>query len=666
MCGITGFLDLSGHHPEEALIRDGMLMSATLRHRGPDDSGIWMDEAAGVCLAHRRLSIIDLSIDGRQPMHSACGRYVIIFNGEIYNFQNLRHELEREGATFHTRTDTEVILQAVRAWGLEAAVKRFVGMFAFGLWDRHDQVLYLVRDRLGIKPLYYGRLNSVFLFGSELKSLRAHPGFRSEINRNALALYLRHNYVPAPYSIYQHIYKLMPGSILQINGKSGEMERRTSYWSAADVIQQGRLNPFSGSESEAVEELEKLIKESVRLRMIGDVPNGAFLSGGIDSSTVVSIMQSLSERPIQTFTIGFHESSFDEIPFARRVARHLGTNHTEQYLTPEEAQAIIPLLPTMYDEPFADASQIPTHLVSRLARRYVTVSLSGDGGDELFCGYDRYRLGMRTWNMIRWIPRDVRRMGGWGLETLPVSWLNASVGKVLPRIVPLDYSGGVGDKLHKFARILSNPTSSDFYYGLISCWKNPEDVVVGGMEPPNHLERLLQLSDRLAFSEWMMFADLVNYLPDDILAKVDRASMAVSLEARVPLLDHRLVEFAWRLPLRLKFRHGQGKWILRQVLAKYVPLEFLDRSKMGFGVPIGDWLRGPLRDWAEDLLNERRLEREGFFHPGIIAAAWQEHLAGMRNWQYRLWPILQFQAWWSQQREQSGGDPANYASCSGA
>lgn len=644
MCGIVGLLQ-DGLKPDqwECFLRS---MTDSLVHRGPDDTGWWYDAEAGVGLGHRRLSIVDLSPLGHQPMASESGRYYITYNGEVYNFRELRKELQLLGCTFRGHSDTEVMLAAIEQWGLEHAVKRFVGMFAFALWDRKERVLHLVRDRLGIKPLYYGWLGKAFVLGSELKAFKAHPAFRGEIDRNALALMMCHSYIPAPYSIYKGIYKLLPGHILTLNRADiGSASAPTPYWTARDVAEDGAADPFVGSETEAVEYLDTLLRDAVKLRMVADVPLGAFLSGGVDSSTVVALMQAQSERPVKTFSIGFYEQSYNEAEHAKAVAKHLGTDHTELYVTPEQAMAVIPKLPTLYDEPFSDASQIPTFLVSELARRYVTVSLSGDGGDELFGGYNRYFWGRSIWQKIGWMPRGLRNAVTRALTALsPQSWeaLFLKLGPVLPEKVK---QRNPGDKLHKLAEILAVESPEAMYRGLVSHWKNPAGVVVGAAESPTVLTDRNCWADLPDFTQRMMYLDLVSYLPDDILVKVDRASMGVSLEARVPLLDHRVVEFAWRVPLFMKIRNGQSKWLLRQVLYKYVPKELIERPKMGFGIPIDDWLRGPLRDWAEDLLSEERLKREGYLRPEPIRKLWKEHLSGKRNWQYHLWDVLMFEAW---------------------
>ena len=639
MCGITGFLDLTRQLPNSELKATVTRMSDTIRHRGPDDSGAWVDEQCGVALGFRRLAIIDLTPSGHQPMASADGRYVIVFNGEVYNFGALRQELLGLGHTFRGTSDTEVMLESVCQWGLETAVGRFNGMFAFALWDRQERRLFLVRDRLGIKPLYYGWAGQVLLFGSELKALCAHPALRPEIDRNALALLLRHNCIPAPYSIYVGVKKLPPGCILTVNMDAGQKEAEPQpYWSARQVVEDAVANPFCGTEAEAIEQLDALLRESVRLRMIADVPLGAFLSGGVDSSTVVALMQAQSSRPVKTFTIGFNEDSYNEARYAKAVAAHLGTEHTELYVKPEEAQAVIPLLPTLFDEPFSDSSQIPTYLVSQLARRHVTVSLSGDGGDELFAGYNRYLWGRKIWNRIGWIPQPLRNTAGRALgKVAPQSWDTL--------LKPTHFSE-LGEKARKLSEVLSAKDPREIYFRLTSHWKEPCQVVIGAVEPPtisNDSRRWATLND---FTQSMMYMDLVTYLTDDILTKVDRASMGVSLESRVPLLDdHRVVEFAWRLPLNFKIRNGQSKWLLRQVLYRYVPPQMIERPKMGFGVPIEAWLRGPLRPWAEDLLSENRLKQEGFLNPQPIRQKWQEHLEGKQNWHYYLWDILMFQAW---------------------
>ncbi|MFZ5652555.1 MAG: asparagine synthase (glutamine-hydrolyzing) [Bacillota bacterium] len=648
MCGLTGFLDLSREKGGECLHDIVRGMAGTLFHRGPDDGGAWVDAEAGIALGHRRLSIVDLSPEGHQPMHSASGRYVIVFNGEVYNFMSLRQRLESYGHCFRGHSDTEVMLAAFEQWGLEEAVRQFIGMFAFALWDRSERILYLVRDRLGIKPLYYGWVGKNFLFGSELKALRAHPDFEGRVNRDALALYLRHNYIPAPYSIYQGIYKLPPGSVLSV--RDSVASRPVPYWSAREVARRGVAGQFGGSESEAAELLEDFLKDAVRLRMIADVPLGAFLSGGVDSSTVVALMQAQSHRPVETFTIGFYEDSYNEAEDAKAVARHLGTCHTELYVTPDEAMSVIPRLPFLYDEPFADSSQIPTFLVSELARRHVTVSLSGDGGDELFAGYNRYFWGRSIWQKTGWMPEGLRYLTARGLTALsPQTWesMFEKFAQVLPDRIK---QRNPGDKLHKLAEILEVDSPEKLYLNLVSHWKNPASLIPGASEPPTALNDRSQWEELPDFAQRMMYLDLVTYLPDDILTKVDRASMGVSLEARVPLLDHRVVEFAWRVPLSLKIRNGQGKWLLRQVLYKYIPAELIERPKMGFGVPIDRWLRGPLKEWAEDLLNSERLKREGFIRPEPVEKLWREHLSGERNWQYYLWDILMFQAWLDAQK----------------
>lgn len=645
MCGFTGFA-LFRESDAIQMAADVRAMSAQLRHRGPDDSGEWTDGAAGVALGFRRLSIIDLSPAGHQPMSSASGRYVIAYNGEVYNFEAIRKELVVAGLApaFRGHSDTEVMLAAIESWGLEAAVRRFVGMFAFALWDRRDRTLSLVRDRLGVKPLYYGWSRGTLMFGSELKALAAHPDFDDEIERGSIALLLRHNYIPAPHTIYRCFRKLLPGTILTV-GRAGDGSSPVAYWSASDVAEQGSRNPFRGTETEAIDQLEELLSDSVRLRMISDVPLGVFLSGGIDSTVVTALMQKQSSRAVKTFTIGFHESGYNEAEHAKAVALHLGTEHTELYVTPDEALAVIPRLPQLYDEPFSDSSQIPTYLVSALARQHVTVSLSGDGGDELFGGYSRYFWGRSIWRKIGWMPAAMRVAVARSLAVpTPAFWEGAfrALSPVLPRSV---MQVNPGDKLAKLAEVLAVRSPDEMYRGLVSHWKNPLEVVTGTDEPSTLLNRPEEWAKLDDFTARMMFFDLVTYLPDDILVKVDRASMGVSLEAREPLLDHRLVEFAWRLPMRMRMRGEQGKWALRQVLYRHVPPALIDRPKMGFGVPIDRWLRGPLRDWAEALLDERRLKQEGYFDPAPIRTKWQEHLSGRRNWQYLLWDVLMFQAW---------------------
>lgn len=652
MCGIAGYLTVPRQKSCDELRVTVLRMADTLRLRGPDDGGAWVDADAGIALGHRRLSIIDLSLEGHQPMHSFCGRYVIAFNGEIYNHRDIRHELEQESQRhaipWRGHSDTEVALAAISRWGIEAAVRRFVGMFAFALWDRTERVLYLVRDRLGEKPLYYGRMGRSILFGSELKALRAHPDFKGEINRDALALYLRHNCIPAPYSIYRGIYKLPPGTMLAVSDRDAPFPGPVQYWSAREAAEHGLAAPFTGSTEEAIAALDGLLRDAVGLQMVADVPLGVFLSGGIDSSTVVALMQAQSDRPVKTFTIGFNETGYNEAEHAKAVARHLGTEHTEFYVTPEEAMAVIPRLPALYDEPFADSSQIPTFLVSEMARRSVTVSLSGDGGDELFAGYNRYFWGRSIWKRVGWMPQPLRVAAAAALTAVsPQRWdrVFAAAKSLLPSKLK---QSTPGDKLHKLAEVLAVDSPEAMYRGLASHWKDPASVVLGASEPPTALTDRRLWSDLPDFTQRMMYLDTVTYLPDDILVKVDRASMGVSLEARIPFLDHRVVEFAWRLPLSMKVRDGQGKWLLRQVLYQYVPKELIERPKAGFGVPIDAWLRGPLRDWAEDLLGARRLAEERFFDPVPIRDKWNEHLSGARNWQYYLWDVLMFQAWLDQ------------------
>lgn len=633
MCGITGFFRPSGGDETwEHILKN---MTQAIQHRGPDDEGLWVHPAQGIALGHRRLSIIDLSPLGHQPMFSHSGRYALIFNGEIYNFPELRQILEQHwgSAYFRGRSDTEVMLAAFEAWGVVPSLEHFVGMFAFALWDQQERALWLARDRMGEKPLYYGWQGATFLFGSELKALRAHPDWQGEINRDALTLYMRHAVVPSPYSIYQGVSKLPPATYLCLHEGNLSPEP-IPYWSLKATVESGHQNPLQGSTQDLIDQLDSLLRQSVRQQMVADVPLGAFLSGGIDSSTIVALMQAQSSQPIKTFSIGFQEDGYNEAPFAKKIAQHLGTDHTELYVGPTQALDVIPRLPTIWDEPFADSSQIPTFLVSHLTRQHVTVSLSGDGGDELFVGYPRYSL------MMQYIQR-ISRIQPWH--------------KHIIRKLPKSVRFGLGRQLRqrrKFA--LADIVEGDdltpypyrrYHQTYLTHWPNPEALVLGATEPKVILNDPTKWANVDDILSQISYFDMALYLPDDILVKVDRAAMSVALETRVPLLDHRVVEFSQRLPMSLKMREGVGKWILRQVLYRYVPQHLVERPKMGFGVPIGDWLKNEMRDWGEALLNPARLRDEGYLNVEMVRQVWQEHQTQGRDLSSWLWDILMFQAW---------------------
>lgn len=639
MCGIAGYIDVSASETADQLNRRGIAMAEAMRLRGPDDHGTWADPAAGVAMSQARLSIIDLSEAGHQPMISHDGRYVLVFNGEIYNAEDIRPDLGARQWRGHS--DTEVMLEGFATWGVRKTLEQLIGMFAFALWDRETRSLTLGRDRFGIKPLYYGAHGTLYLFGSELKPLMTHPGFQPEINRDALSAYLRFNYVPTPESIFAGIRKLRPGHIVERNAR-GEVHEEV-FWNLREIASSGFANPQHLSDEEAEEQLDRLVRDAVKRRMIADVPLGAFLSGGIDSSTVVAAIQAQSDRPIKTFTIGFDVDGYDESAYAGEIARHLGTDHTELRVTPEHALETVPKLAGWYDEPFADSSQIPTFLVSELARREVTVALSGDGGDELLAGYERHRWGETLWRRTGWLPRPVGRLASSAIRSVPAGvW--STINDVLPRRAQVSHPA---IKARKLADVLALSDPMALYRRLITAWEDPDSIVVGATEPHGIEWDKAVAQEIPGVMEQIQFLDASTYLHDDILTKVDRASMAVSLEARVPLLDHRVAEFAFRLPRHQRYRNGKGKWLLRNVLARYVPRSMFERPKMGFGIPVEHWLRGPLRDWAEDLLSVASLKDDDLFRPEPIRAAWAAHQSGDNRIDRttELWTILMFQAW---------------------
>ncbi|MGN5172042.1 asparagine synthase (glutamine-hydrolyzing) [Aeromonas sp. 102P] len=623
MCGLFGCLNYSGSF--YSMFNSG----SSLYHRGPDDSGAWCDEKQGIALGHTRLAIVDLSPAGHQPMASACDRFVIAFNGEIYNHLDLRNQLGSQGfaPSWRGHSDTETLLACFIAWGIEATLKATVGMFALALWDKQEQQLTLARDRLGEKPLYWGWCGDKLLFGSELKALKAHTDFNAEVDRGALSLLLRYNYIPAPYTIYKGIEKLPAGQYVQIkNGQLRADVQLKAYWQLNQSIERGLANPFNGTDAQATDLLEQTLSQAVSGQMLSDVPLGAFLSGGVDSSTIVALMQQQSKQPVRTFAIGFDEPGYNEAEYAKEVAQHLGTDHTELYVSAQDALDLVPRLPDIYCEPFADSSQLPTFLVSRMAKQHVTVALSGDGGDELFGGYNPYQFAPGVWTTLQRLPLPLRQIACRLLSGLP-----------LP------------DKLEKLLRVLPAKDKEQFYQVLMSHWDHPEQLVIGGKEYPTLINSTELWPKTDSFEHWMMAMDAGQYMIDDILVKVDRAAMANSLETRVPLLDHRVVELAWKLPLHMKIRGGVGKWVLREVLYRHVPREMIERPKKGFSVPLGQWLRGPLRDWAEALLNKERLEQEGYFNSIVVRHVWSDHLQGKRDHARKLWGILMFQAWLEKQ-----------------
>jgi len=642
---LAGILDPRLKGNEAGLKATAEAMAGALTHRGPDASGTFVEGSAGLAFGHRRLSVIDLSVEGAQPMASYDGRYVIAYNGEIYNHQRLRQELsESIRAHFRGHSDTEVMLEAIRQWGFLKAVRRFVGIFAFALWDAKERKLLLVRDHLGVKPLYYGMSGGRFLFASELKALRAAAGFANRVDRNALALFMRYSYIESPYTIYEGVRKLPPGSILVVDPAAPGAATPVHYWSVRETAETGAMGKRSIRPEDALDRLETHLRDSVWLQMVSDVPLGAFLSGGTDSSLVVALMQKAGASRVKTFTIGFSEAGFDESAAARKVAAHLGTEHTEAILTPGDAMAVIPDMPGVYDEPFADPSQIPTFLVSRFAREKVTVALSGDGGDELFGGYQKYRWAEKLWKLGRPFPGFVRRLAAAGITAVPPGAWDVLVRGLGP-LVPRDTRyGSPGYRIHKTARVLAGRSPQEMYRNLMSHWTHTDRLVHGSAEPPVVYDSPAEWPKGLTATEWMMFADAASYLPDDGFVKVDRASMANGLEVRVPLLDHRIAEFAWSLPFDLRIRNGEGKWLLKTLLHRHVPRELVDRPKMGFAVPVGEWIRGPLRDWAEALVSEERLKREGYLDAKLVRMEWAQHLkSGDR--QFPMWNVLMFQAW---------------------
>lgn len=651
MCGIVGSFGLD--QGRSALSSTLEFMTATLSHRGPDDSGTWCDADAQVGLGHRRLSIQDISSSGHQPMQSSGGRYQIVYNGEIYNFKSLRKELEKSGAKFGGNSDTEVLLSAIECWGLNNTIAKLNGMWAFALWDKKERQLFLCRDRIGKKPLYIAVLEKGILFGSELKVFSVYTKFKKQISRNSLSLFLKYNYIPAPYSIHESVYKLPAASIFAINlsslqeiQSSKDISKYCSqYWSVKEKFEQGVRDQFSGSEDEALDKLHCLLESAVKDRMVSDVPLGAFLSGGIDSSIVVALMQQASSNQVSTFTIGFQEKEYNEADQARSVAKHLGTNHTELLVTPQEAMDVIPRLPVVYDEPFADVSQIPTLLVSELARTKVTVCLSGDGADEMFGGYNRYFWGQRIWDNSNSASQAISALVGKLVNNTPTrywEYLFKAMRPVLPKYMRVD---NPGRRFRQLLEVMQAKSPDELYVSLVSHWENPARIVKGSIEPRTIINNKNEWPDIENYVERMMFMDMVTYLPDDILVKLDRASMALGLEARVPFLDTRVIEFASSIPLSMKIKNNQGKWILRQLLHRYLPKKLIDQPKKGFGVPIGEWIRGPLRDWAESLLEKSRLEQEGYLEHGPIRKVWQEHLSGRSDHQQILWSVLMFESW---------------------
>lgn len=653
MCGITGILSLKKELFGNSLEAIAKSMADRLVHRGPDDQGVWSGDS-GVALAHRRLAILDLSAAGHQPMHSICERYVMVFNGEIYNHMEVRKELNceekfvRENG-WKSHCDTETFLGAISVWGLKKALQNMVGMFAFALWDKEEKVLYLGRDRLGEKPLYYGMQGGSFIFASELKAFKAFLGFEAKIDREALGLFIRYGYVPSPHSIYKDFYKILPGTYLKItvdDAAAGKIPDATSYWSLCEVAERGQNEMFRGSVADATDELDRLLRQAVSGEMQSDVPMGALLSGGIDSSTIVALMQAHSKQDVKTFTIGFNEGSYNEATHARQVATYLGTNHTEMYVTSEQALSVIPSLATLYDEPFADVSQIPTFLISKLASEHVTVCLTGDGGDELFGGYNRYIGAPEIWRKSKWLSSGIRSLLAGTLDGVNSPALESRIERLIPFLPKQFKHQDLYAKIHKLTDILSADSEEEIYSRLISRWKDSEKVVLSNQE----LKKLISdsgLNSRLKeYEHRMMLQDSLTYLPDDILVKVDRATMGVSLESRAPMLDHRVAEFAWSLPLQFKIRGGNGKWILRQVLERYIPRFITDRPKMGFSVPIDEWLRGPLKPWANALLDRKSIIEDGFFDADIIENKWRKHSLSEGNFGHQLWHVLMFQAWY--------------------
>jgi asparagine synthase (glutamine-hydrolysing) len=646
MCGIFGLITRG--KPYSDVWKSSL---SALAHRGPDDQGVWYDPDASIILAHSRLSILDLSPAGHQPMISDSGNYVIVYNGEIYNHLSLRAELEKSNRAPQWRghSDTETLLASFDVWGIETSVSKCIGMFAFAVWNKKARLLTLCRDRLGEKPLYYGWQGDTFIFGSDLAALKANPEFRSEIDRNALALYMRYSYIPAPYSIYKDVYKIVPGTLMTVSLESQNL-RSNTYWDLREVITDGLAQPFGGSPSEGVKVLEGLLNDAISQQMIADVPLGAFLSGGIDSSTVVALMQAQSPRPIRTFTIGFHDMAYNEAEYAKGVAQHLGTDHTDLYVTPQQALEVIPMLPVLYSEPFADSSQIPTFLVSQLAHQSVKVSLSGDAGDELFCGYRTYTIAENLWKKLSLIPHRFRSVLSGIISSNPFRADNQFMNLIL-KLIPQGIGiAHINDKLDKIVDLMPGRTADEMYRLLISQWAKPSQLVIDAIEPSTVFTDETRRPQADCFIHQMMALDLLTYLPDNNLCKIDRAAMGVSLETRLPLLDHRVVQFAWRLPLKYKFHKCVSKWPLRQILYKYVPRKLIDRRKMGFSVPISSWLRGSLREWAEDLLNETRLRQEGYLNAEPVRKKWEEHLSQKRNWQRQLWNVLIFQAWLAKQK----------------